>query len=155
MTSDLSQDTPVTPSDVTGVSSLRRFPVFPVSDARLKIRREFLFVADAGRKAIASTVIVQGREVREGGAGVKIGFTVTKKTGNSVIRNRIRRRLRAAVAQVVEESAQPGWDYVVIGRPAALDASFDVLLRDLRYALKKVVKSPHGEKREPEGRGKK
>lgn len=125
---------------------------YPHQTARLKVRKQFLAVAGGGRKAIASTLVVQGALVRspeEG--GVKVGFTVTKKTGNSVVRNRIRRRLRAAVAEEIAKSGTPGWDYVVIGRNTALDAPYEILQRDLRYALRKVVKSEQkqrdGEKR--------
>ncbi|MBM3618636.1 MAG: ribonuclease P protein component, partial [Alphaproteobacteria bacterium] len=70
---------------------------------------------------------------------------------NSVVRNRIRRRLRAAVAEEIAKSGTAGWDYVVIGRNTALDAPYEILLRDLRYALRKVAKSEpkqqDGEKR--------
>lgn len=116
---------------------------YPHSSARLKVRKQFLAVAGGGLKAIASTLVVQGAAVRspeEG--GVKVGFTVTKKTGNSVVRNRIRRRLRAAVAQDIADYGLAGWDYVVIGRNTALEAPFDIIRRDLRYALKKVSKKP-------------
>lgn len=107
---------------------------------RLTKRKEFLHVAASGIKAVASTLVVQGRHVRPEGQGVRTGFTVTKKTGNSVVRNRIRRRLRAAVAESIGEYGAQGWDFVVIGRATALDAPYEIILRDLRYALRKAAK---------------
>lgn len=144
------ETTPDAPSGVLSFPESEKS--YPHKSARLKVRKQFLSVAAGGRKAIASTLVVQGALVRspeEG--GVKVGFTVTKKTGNSVVRNRIRRRLRAAVAEEIAKSGTPGWDYVVIGRNTALEAPYDIILRDLRYALRKVVKSEQkqrdGEKR--------
>lgn len=108
---------------------------------RLKKRKEFVLVADGGLKAVASTLVVQGRLAREG-EEIKVGFTVTKKNGNAVVRNRIRRRLRAAVAENIQRYGAPGWDFVVIGRHTALAAPYDIIVRDLRYALRKVGKTP-------------
>lgn len=68
----------------------------------------------------------------------RFGFTVTKKIGNAVIRNRIRRRLRAAVAELSPGRAQAGFDYVIIAREAALDRPFIQLKTDLDTALGRV-----------------
>jgi ribonuclease P protein component len=65
----------------------------------------------------------------------RFGFTVTKKTGNAVVRNRIRRRLREAVRLSAADAASPGVDYVLIGRFAALTLPFDRLIDDLRSGL--------------------
>lgn len=131
-----------TPDDSSGVFPCAVSFSYPHQSARLKVRKQFLGVASGGLKAIASTLVVQGspvRSVEEG--GIRVGFTVTKKTGNSVIRNRIRRRLRAAVAADIAHYGTPGWDYVVIGRNTALDAPYEIICRDLRYALRKVSKT--------------
>jgi len=71
---------------------------------------------------------------QSGSDGPRIGFTVTKKTGNAVERNRIRRRLKAAVADV-HGSAAAGIDYVLIGRRQALSVSYDSLRDDMRRAF--------------------
>jgi ribonuclease P protein component len=118
---------------------------YPHCEARLKKRAQFLAVAAGGRKAIASTLVVQGAPANENRQPIaavsnRVGFTVTKKAGNAVVRNRIRRRLRAAVADNIAHYGTPGWDYVVIGRNTAFDTSYDIIVRDLRYALRKVVK---------------
>jgi ribonuclease P protein component len=64
-----------------------------------------------------------------------VGYTVTKKVGNAVVRNRIKRRLRAAVAETFPLSASPGHDYVLLARRRAETVPFDALLDELRAAL--------------------
>ncbi|GGY39850.1 hypothetical protein GCM10007148_05380 [Parvularcula lutaonensis] len=64
-----------------------------------------------------------------------MGLTVTKKLGTAVIRNRIKRRLRAAVRDVFPLHAEPGRDYVLIARRKAFTAPFPLLLDELRTAL--------------------
>ena len=66
---------------------------------------------------------------------IGVGITVTRKLGNAVARNRIRRRLRAALRQVLPGPARPGVDYVVIARPPAMRRAFSDLVIDLRDAL--------------------
>jgi ribonuclease P protein component len=65
----------------------------------------------------------------------RFGFTVTKKIGNAVVRNRIRRRLREAVRLVGASRAVPGTDYVLIGRRAALTLPFARLVSDLTSGI--------------------
>ena len=69
----------------------------------------------------------------------RFGFTVTKKVGNAVVRNRIRRRLKEAVRLAAGEHADRLADFVVIGKPAALKASFGSLKTDLGEAVKRVL----------------
>lgn len=111
---------------------------------RLKRRPEFLRVAAAGRKWVTPGLILQARRRTAGestvGAApfVRVGFTVSRKVGNAVARNRARRRLRAAVERVVAAHAREGQDYVVIGRAATLRRPFDALIADLEFALKRL-----------------
>lgn len=70
-----------------------------------------------------------------------VGYTVTKKVGNSVVRNRIKRRLRAAVSTVFPKKARPSFDYVIIGKHGALTQSFTSVLKDLEQALDHVHKN--------------
>ena len=122
---------------------------------RLKKRREFLAVADARNKWSAAGLILQAAERQgpsrqgaegtaapEGGADpdIGLGFTVSKKVGNAVTRNRARRRLRAAAALVVPERGRPGMDYVLIGRRETVDRPFADLVRDLATSLDKVAR---------------
>lgn len=68
----------------------------------------------------------------------RIGFTVTKKVGNAVVRNRTRRRLREAMRQVAHEAPLSGVDLVLIGRGGTRGRDFSALLGDLRRALRKA-----------------
>jgi ribonuclease P protein component len=108
---------------------------------RLKRRPEFLKVAATRRKWVASGLIVQSRPRLDGEADTaraRVGFTVSRKVGNAVARNRVRRRLRAAAENVMTEHAQPGMDFVIIGRRNSLKRSFSDLECDLTTALKKL-----------------
>lgn len=70
--------------------------------------------------------------------GARFGFTVTKKIGNAVIRNRVRRRLREAVRETAPGLAQPGCDYVLIARPGAVTQQYAQLCLELREAFQRV-----------------
>ncbi|MBC8269849.1 MAG: ribonuclease P protein component [Rhodospirillaceae bacterium] len=108
---------------------------------RLKRRPEFLKVAATRHKWVASGLIVQSRPRLDGEADTeqaRVGFTVSRKVGNAVARNRVRRRLRAAADNVMTEHARPGIDFVIIGRRNSLNRSFSDLEGDLTTALKKL-----------------
>lgn len=68
----------------------------------------------------------------------RFGLTVTKKLGGAVARNRIRRRLRAALRAVAHQAASPGFDYVLIAREGAAELEFARLVSDLDAALRNV-----------------
>lgn len=88
-----------------------------------------------GRKVTRPGFVLQSLATSEVVRGPRFGFTVTKKTGNAVVRNRIRRRLREAVRLSAAGAALAGVDYVLIGRRAALTLPFDRLVDDLRSGL--------------------
>lgn len=112
---------------------------------RIQKRRDFLTVASKGNKVVASTLVLQGyfpsgADSDSEQLPIRVGFTVTKKNGGAVQRNRIRRRLKAAASDILPEAGRAGGEYVVIGRYRALDEPFAIILRDLRYAVRKVAK---------------
>jgi len=72
------------------------------------------------------------------GPAVRVGFTVSRKVGNAVERNRVRRRLREVARLVIPDQARPDLDYVLVGRQAALRRDFAVLRQDLVEALKRL-----------------
>jgi ribonuclease P protein component len=67
--------------------------------------------------------------------GPRFGFTITKKIGGAVQRNRIRRRLKDAIRRLQHDFARPGFDYVIVARGPSLDCPFDALMADVRSAL--------------------
>ena len=69
---------------------------------------------------------------------VRVGFTVSRKVGNAVVRNRVRRRLREIARMVIPAEARPDLDYVLVGRQAALERDFAALRQDLLEALKRL-----------------
>jgi ribonuclease P protein component len=108
---------------------------------RLKRRPEFLRVAATRRKWAAPGLIVQIRRRPAGEVDTddaRVGFTVSRKVGNSVQRNRARRRLRAVAEEVMTDHAQQGLDFVIIGRKNTLARLYTALLGDLTTALKKL-----------------
>jgi ribonuclease P protein component len=103
------------------VSSARRY-AFPKS-ARLRTRREFLVVQDTGVKVSADCVLALAKR-RAGGLGeTRVGFTVSSKVGNAVVRNRVRRRLRQ-LARTRHHQLPKGLDLVFIARNSAATAAW-------------------------------
>mgnify|MGYP000595492537 CR=1 FL=1 len=103
---------------------------------RLKQRADFLAAA-SGTKVPAAAFVLQARRRADEGP-VRFGFTVSKKVGNSVERNRVRRRLREIVRLSGEERMRRGHDYVLIGRRAALKTAFARMAEDFDGALRRV-----------------
>jgi len=106
----------------------------PVAVERLRVRREFLFVAD-GPFERRKLLVVQARRRPEPRNAAGAGFTATKKVGSSVIRNRARRRLREAVRLLLPLHGVPGADYVFIARQDTGSAPWTRLLDDMETAL--------------------
>jgi ribonuclease P protein component len=103
---------------------------------RLRQRADFLAVAN-GPRVSTPAFVVQNRRRNDGGT-IRIGFTVTKKNGTATERNRIRRRLRELVKRLDAVSMRPHSDYVIIGRRAALNRRYAVMLDDLRSAFHRL-----------------
>jgi len=103
---------------------------------RLRQRKDFLAAA-TGARAPVSGFVLQALDRREDGP-VRVGFTVSKKVGNSPERNRVRRRLREVVRLAPSAGLRQGYDYVLIGRRAALELPFGRLVEDLGRALGRV-----------------
>jgi ribonuclease P protein component len=106
---------------------------------RLRARADFRAVAGGKRVSRPGFVLQALTTTAETGRPARFGFTVTKKIGNAVVRNRIRRRLREA-AKLAGPSAEPGTDYVLVGRRAALSLEFDRLVADLLHGITQLSK---------------
>ena len=108
---------------------------------RLKRRAEFLAVA-RGRKAALPSLVLQSLP-RGDDAPARLGFTVTRKVGNAVVRNRTRRRLKEAARLLFAARAEAdapvlGHDLVLVGRAATRARPFALLIDDLATALRKA-----------------
>ena len=106
---------------------------------RIKKRKDYLAIAATGRRWVTPSFVLQVRESDNIEQGPFVGFTVTKKVGNAVIRNRVRRRLKEAAKEVFPHKATAGWEYVVIGRNACVDIAYERIKSDLKWALKKLA----------------
>jgi ribonuclease P protein component len=107
----------------------------------LKKRSDFLRLRDAGHKAVRPDFVLQAApSVYDDADAIHLGFTATKKLGNAVVRNRTKRRLRAAAQAILPDCGQAGVDYVLIGRKNTVHSPFDALCKDLKSALAHVNK---------------
>ncbi|MHA1544147.1 MAG: ribonuclease P protein component [Alphaproteobacteria bacterium] len=102
----------------------------------LKTRSQYLAVAKVNNKKVTTGLVVQYLAATDETAPARVGLTVSGKTGGSVDRSRIKRRLRQVIKEILPGAARPGATYVVIGRRAALNRPFDSLKKDLQTALK-------------------
>jgi ribonuclease P protein component len=112
-------------------------PAVPDKPGRLKRRAEFLRVASAGKKAAIGGVVLQALS-RADALPARLGFTVTKKVGNAVIRNRTRRRLKEAARLLLAGRTVTGADLVLIGRDSTRKRNFIALQDDIRRALQRT-----------------
>lgn len=103
---------------------------------RLKHRADFLAAAKAA-KAPAQAFVLQARPRQDQGP-VRVGFTVSRKVGNAVERNRVRRRLREIVRLAGPSRLKPGHDYVLVGRRAALNLPFARIMKDFEGAARRL-----------------
>jgi ribonuclease P protein component len=114
--------------------------------ATLKKRAEYLRVRNGARCATPAFVLeakVRGDEDPARPAGEpRFGFTITRKVGKAVERNRIRRRLKAAVRDTAPGHARGEFDYVLIARRPALTSAFAALVSELVKALARVHRAP-------------
>lgn len=108
---------------------------------RLVKRSQFLAVAAGDRKWAAPGVVLQALAQTPTGSaasGIRVGFTASRRVGGAVARNRAKRRLRAAAAEILPRNGLPNTDYVLIARKRTLARPYGDLLTDLQSALKKL-----------------
>jgi ribonuclease P protein component len=108
---------------------------------RLRQRADYLAAA-AGTKAAATAFVLQARR-RDDEGPARVGFTVSRKVGNAVERNRVRRRLKEVVRLLPAGPLRVGYDYVLIGRRPALALRFWRLRSELTTAIERI----HGGRR--------
>lgn len=109
---------------------------------RLKRRADFLS-AKNGERLKGPLFLLEVRDRREDLPGpARVGFTVTRRQGNAVERNRMRRRLREAVRLAGADAMRPGHDYVLIARRDCLHASFSRLTSALKERIERRRSGP-------------
>ena len=114
--------------------------MIPIS--RLKRRKDFLRISHKGQKSALPGLVLQTLRGPHPNptspTNIRVGFTVTKKIGNAIKRNRTRRRLKAAASEVMTTHAKKNTDYVLIGRSGTLKRPFTLLVEDLATAMQKL-----------------
>src|SRR5205085_2697209 len=103
----------------------------------LKKRADFL-AANAGERASTPGFILLVRNREDSEAEMRVGFTVTKKIGGAVVRNRMKRRFRALAREIVPVKGIAGADHVMIGRAGGIERDYSLLRSELSGALDQI-----------------
>lgn len=105
----------------------------------LQARRDFL-AANAGKRAPMPGFVLLVRDRQDGSPDMRIGYTVTRKIGNAVVRNRMKRRLRELARALLPERGVRGADHVLIGRNGGIERDFALMKTELAKALAKITR---------------
>ncbi|MEQ7872520.1 ribonuclease P protein component [Sphingomonas sp. ASV193] len=103
-------------------------------------RRSDFLAANRGRRAPMPGFVLLVRPRGDGDDTRRVGYTVTKKVGNAVVRNRMKRRLRALAREYLPTQGVAGADHVLIGREGGIERDFALLRDELQRALRKLAK---------------
>jgi ribonuclease P protein component len=105
----------------------------------IRKRSDFL-AANSGKRYPMPGFVLLVRDRKDDDPAMRVGFTVTRKIGNAVTRNRMKRRFRALAREILPESGIAGADHVLIGRAGGVERDFAILREELRRALAKAAK---------------
>ena len=102
---------------------------------RLRVRRDFRIVYSKGRSLANPWLVLYSRVTKH--ADCRIGFSISKKLGGAVERNRIKRRLRE-IMRSHSAKLRPGWDVVIVGRSRLQDADFQAIAQSVHDLLQRA-----------------
>lgn len=105
----------------------------------IRLRRDFL-AANKARRVVTPGFILLVNHRRDGDEKIRAGYTVTKKIGGAVVRNRMKRRLRALAREFFPGEGTAGADHILIGREAGIERDFAVLREEIQRALVKAAR---------------
>lgn len=103
----------------------------------IRRRADFLAANAAPRRATPGFVLLV-RDRQDGDPAIRLGITVTKKIGNAVVRNRMKRRFRALGREVIAPMGRAGADHVLIGRAGGVERDYALLKAELEQAMTRV-----------------
>jgi ribonuclease P protein component len=101
----------------------------------LKKNKDFRLVYNKGKSIANKYLVLYRLENHQGGN--RLGISVSKKVGNSVVRSRVTRLIRESYRLQEENVAHPGWDFVVIARAGSKEATYHEIESALKHLLKK------------------
>ena len=99
------------------------------------VKRADFIAASKAEKFVGNSIIVQARY--NASENIRVGYTASKKVGNAVVRNRAKRRMRAAAMETLAQYGTAGADYVLIGRAKT---TCTVKFEDLKFELTRAIK---------------
>lgn len=105
----------------------------------IKKRVDFL-AANRGKRYVTPAFILLVHHRADGDPAIRLGITVTKKVGNAVVRNRIKRRFRALAHDLLPQLGMAGADHVLIGRREAYMRDFATMAAELGKGLAHIAK---------------
>jgi ribonuclease P protein component len=104
----------------------------------IRKRADFL-AANRGRRFATPGFVLLVQDRRDDNPAIRLGITITKKVGNAVIRNRMRRRFRELARELLGKHGKSGADHILIGRGDGIERDFETLRSEMKKALIKLA----------------